>query len=143
VSQSTTSATVGRAIRGRRVAHTNGRQGAPDTGQCPVRQPTPRCNGRLRQFWKEICTGHATGTVRWCIGLSPVHHPTEGNFGLPCWPPTAPSCLGAIKKTLGAWRKYPSISLSNSKSPHSVSTHSIDRVSDLSSVLAVNSLCFI
>jgi hypothetical protein len=29
----------------------------------------------------------------------PVHHPTEGNFGLPCWPPTAPSCLGAIKRT--------------------------------------------
>jgi hypothetical protein len=29
----------------------------------------------------------------------PVHHPTEGNFGLPCWPPTAPSCLGAIKGT--------------------------------------------
>jgi hypothetical protein len=30
------SATVGRAIRRRRVAHANGRQGAPD---CPVRQP--------------------------------------------------------------------------------------------------------
>jgi hypothetical protein len=29
----------------------------------------------------------------------PVCHPTEGNFGLPCWPPTAPSCLGAIKGT--------------------------------------------
>jgi hypothetical protein len=37
----------------------------------------------------------------------------------------------------------PKHSLSNSKSPHSVSTHLIDRVSDLSSVLAVNSLCFI
>jgi hypothetical protein len=35
---------VGRAIRGRRVARTNGRQEAPDcpvcTGQCPVRQLT-------------------------------------------------------------------------------------------------------
>jgi hypothetical protein len=29
----------------------------------------------------------------------PVHHPTEGKFGLPSWPPTAPSCLGAIKGT--------------------------------------------
>jgi hypothetical protein len=29
----------------------------------------------------------------------PVHHPTEGKFGLPSWPPTAPSCLGAIKET--------------------------------------------
>jgi hypothetical protein len=46
------SATVDRVIRGRRVAHTNGRQGAPDcpvcTGQCPVRQLARRCNGRLR-----------------------------------------------------------------------------------------------
>jgi hypothetical protein len=31
------SATVGRAIRGRRVARANGRQGAPD---CSVRHPT-------------------------------------------------------------------------------------------------------
>jgi hypothetical protein len=29
----------------------------------------------------------------------PVHHPTEGNLGLPCWSPMAPSCLGAIKGT--------------------------------------------
>jgi hypothetical protein len=28
-----------------------------------------------------------------------VHHPTEGKFGLLSWPPTAPSCLGAIKGT--------------------------------------------
>jgi hypothetical protein len=26
-------------------------------------------------------------------------HPTEGNFGLPCWPPTTASYLGAIKGT--------------------------------------------
>jgi hypothetical protein len=52
------SATVGRAIRGRRVAHANGRQGAPDClvciGQCPVRQLPRICNGRLRQNRKEI-----------------------------------------------------------------------------------------
>jgi hypothetical protein len=29
----------------------------------------------------------------------PVRHSTEGKDGLPCWPPTAPSCLGAIKGT--------------------------------------------
>jgi hypothetical protein len=67
-------ATVGRAIHARRVAHANGRLGAPDcpvcTGQCPVRQPARRSNGRLRQEWKEIRTGHATVTVRWCTGLS-------------------------------------------------------------------------
>jgi hypothetical protein len=62
------SATVGRGIRGRRVAHTNGRQGAPDysvcTGQCSVHQLVRRCNGRLRQKRKEIRTGPSTVTVR-------------------------------------------------------------------------------
>jgi hypothetical protein len=61
------SATVGRAIRGRRVARANGRQGAPD---CPVCQLPRHCNGHLRQFRKEIRTRHATVTVRWCTGLS-------------------------------------------------------------------------
>jgi hypothetical protein len=68
------SATVLRTIRGRRVAHANGRLGAPNcpvcTGQCPVRQPARRSNGRLRQEWKEICTGLSTVTVRWCTGQS-------------------------------------------------------------------------
>jgi hypothetical protein len=57
------SATVGRAIRGQRVARANSRQGALD---CPVRQPARSCNGRLRQIRKEISTGHATVTVR-CV----------------------------------------------------------------------------
>jgi hypothetical protein len=38
-------ATVGSEIGGRHVARTNGRKEAPD---CPVRQPTPRCNCCLR-----------------------------------------------------------------------------------------------
>jgi hypothetical protein len=66
--------TVGRAIRGQRVARTNGRQGAPDcpvyTGQCSVRQLAWSCNGRLRQKRKEIGTGPSTVTVRWRTGLS-------------------------------------------------------------------------
>jgi hypothetical protein len=61
------SATVGRAIRGRRVARANGRQGAPD---CPVHQLPRICNGRLRQNRKEIRTGPSTVTVQWCTGLS-------------------------------------------------------------------------
>jgi hypothetical protein len=73
----------------------------------------------------------------------PVRHLTEGKNCLPCWPPTAPSCLGAIKETPRRMEELSKHSLSNSKSPHSVSTHLIDHVSDLSSVLAVNSLCFI
>ena len=55
------SATVGRAIRERHVARANGRLGAPD---CPVCQPARRSNGRRRQEWKEIHTGHATVAVR-------------------------------------------------------------------------------
>jgi hypothetical protein len=69
-----TSATVDRAIHGRRVARTNGRQGAPDctvcTGQCLVCNLAQRCNGRLRQNRKEISTGPSTVTVRWRTGLS-------------------------------------------------------------------------
>jgi hypothetical protein len=62
------SAMVDRAIRGRRVARTNGRQGAPNcpvcTRQCPVRQRARSCNGRVRQKRKEIAHRTATVTVR-------------------------------------------------------------------------------
>jgi hypothetical protein len=55
------SATVGRAIRARRVAPANGRLRATDypvyTGQCPVCQRLQFCNGRLCHFRKEIRTG--------------------------------------------------------------------------------------
>jgi hypothetical protein len=68
------SATVGRVIRARRVACSNGRRGAPDcpvcTEQCPVHQPARSCNGRLRQKRKEIDIGPSTLTVRWRTGLS-------------------------------------------------------------------------
>jgi hypothetical protein len=40
------------------------------TGQCPVRQPAPRLNGRQRPIWKEIAHRTATVAVRWCTGLS-------------------------------------------------------------------------
>jgi hypothetical protein len=68
------SATVGRAIRERRVAHSNGRLGTLDypvcTRQCPVRQSTLRTNGQMHLIWKAIAHRTATGTVRWCTGLS-------------------------------------------------------------------------
>jgi hypothetical protein len=68
------SATVSRAIRERRMARANGRQGAPDcpvcTRQCPVRQLPRICNGRLCQNRKEIGTRPSTVTVRWRTGLS-------------------------------------------------------------------------
>jgi hypothetical protein len=61
------SATVGLAIRMRRVARSNGRLGTPD---CPVRQLTSRTNGWMRQKRKEIAHRIATVTARWCTGLS-------------------------------------------------------------------------
>jgi hypothetical protein len=134
------SATVGRAIRGRRVARANGRLGAPDSVRC-ANQPgvaTVRCarNG------KKSRTGHE----QWLSGGAPdcpVRHPTKGKNCLPCWSPTAPSCLGAIKGTPRRMEETPKHTLSILSLPHSVSAHLIDRVSDLSSVLIVNSLCFI
>jgi hypothetical protein len=72
-----------------------------------------------------------------------VRHPTEGKDSLPCWPPMSPSCLGAIKGTPRHMEELPKHSLSILRLPHSVSTHLIDCVSDLSSVLVVNSSCFI
>ena len=61
---SAASATVGRAIRGRRVARANGRLGAPDSVRCT--KPARSYNGRLRQIRKEIRTGHAIVNVR-CV----------------------------------------------------------------------------
>jgi hypothetical protein len=40
---------------------------------------------------------------------SVVRHPTEGMFGLPSWPPTAPSCHGAIKGTPRRMEETPSL----------------------------------
>jgi hypothetical protein len=63
--------------------------------------------------------------------------------GAPDCPPTAPSCLGAIKETPRRMEESPKHTLSILNLPHSVSTHLIDFLSDLSSVLVVNLLRFI
>jgi hypothetical protein len=68
----------------------------------------------------------------------PMRHSTEGKDGLPSLPPTAPSCLGAIKGTPRRMEESPKYSLSILRLPHSVSAHLIDCVSDLSSVLVVD-----
>jgi hypothetical protein len=72
-----------------------------------------------------------------------VRHPTKGKDGLPCWPPTTPSCLGAIKGTPRRMKESPKHSLSILRLPHSASAHLIDCVSDLSFVRVVNSLCYV
>jgi hypothetical protein len=122
------------------VARANGQQGAPDSVRC-ANQPGVATVGCTR-IGRRTCTGHE----QWLSGGapdSPVHHPTEGKKCLPCWRPTVPSCLGAIKESPRLMEELPKHSLSNLILPHSVSAHLIDRVSDLSSVLVVNSLCFI
>jgi hypothetical protein len=71
------------------------------------------------------------------------HHSTEGKISLPSWSSMAPSCLGNIKGTPRRMEESTKYSLSILRLPHPVSAHLIDCVSDLSSVLVVNSLCFI
>jgi hypothetical protein len=93
-------------------------------------------NGLICQNWKEIM--HRT-----VYSSCPVHHSTEGKDGFPGWSPTAPSCLGAIKRTPRRMEELSKHSLSILRLPHSASTHLINFVSDLSSVLVVNSLCYV
>jgi hypothetical protein len=88
----------------------------------------------------------ATDKLQWLSGGAPdcpVLHSTEGKDSLPCWPPTAPSCLGAIKGTPRRIEVPTKYSLSILRLSHSASAHLIDCVSDLSSVRAVNSLCYV
>jgi hypothetical protein len=63
-----------------------------------------------------------------------VHHPTEGKFGLPSWPPMAPSCLVAIKGTRRRMEESLKHSLSILRHPDSALAHSLCCVRDLSSI---------
>jgi hypothetical protein len=110
---------------------------------------TVRCANRRRGA-TVVCVRKgrrsAPDKLQWLSGGAPdcpVRHLTEGNLSLPCWSPTAPSCLGAIKGTPRRMEETPKHTLSILSLPHSVSAHLIDCVSDLSSVLVVNLLCFI
>jgi hypothetical protein len=71
----------------------------------------------------------------------PVRHLTEGKDSLPCWPPTAPSCLGAIKGTPRRMEEPPKHSISILRHPDSAPAHSLCCVRDLSSIRVANSLC--
>jgi hypothetical protein len=122
------------------VAHSNGRQGAPDSVQC-ANGPEAATVGCAR-LGRRSRIGHE----QWLSGGAPdcpVRHPIEGKISLPRMPPTAPSCLGAIKGTPRRMEEITKHTLSILSLPHSVFAHLIDFVNDLSSVLVVNSLCFI
>jgi hypothetical protein len=95
VSQRSSAPTVGCAIRGRRVAApTVGSLSGAPTGPELQRSSVPEKEGDR----------HRTG-----YSSCPMRHSTEGKDSLPCWSSTTPSCLGAIKGPLGAWRSNPSI----------------------------------
>jgi hypothetical protein len=72
-----------------------------------------------------------------------MRHPTEGKNCLPELLPTAPSCLGAIKGTPRRMEEYTKHTLNILRLSLFISAHSIDFLSDLSSVLVVNLLHFI
>jgi hypothetical protein len=102
------SATVDRAIRRRRVARANSRQGHR-TVRCA------NCCKSATVVCAKIGRRSRTGHEQWLSGGAldcPVRHPTKGNFGLPCWPPTALSCLGAIKGTPRRMEETPKHTLS-------------------------------
>jgi hypothetical protein len=129
------SATVGRQIRGRRVARSNGRQGAPDSVRCA------NCHKIAMVGSARKGRRSRTGQLQGLSGGAPdcsVRHPTEGKICLPRMPPTAPSCLGAIKGTPRRMEEGTKHIFSILSLPHSVFAHLINRVSDLSSVLVVN-----
>jgi hypothetical protein len=116
------SATVGRQIRGRRVARSNGWQGAPDSVRCANQpeDPTVDCarNGRRS----------APDMLQWLFGGAPdcpVRHPTEGKNCLPYWVPTSPNCLGAIKGTPRRMEESPKNSLIIPKHQDSILAHLI------------------
>jgi hypothetical protein len=90
VSQRSLAPTVGCVIRERRVARSNGRLGTPDYPVCQWSDAPEKEGDRAPDSYSDC----------------PVHHPTEGKFGLPSWPPTAPSCLGAIKGTHMRMKEY-------------------------------------
>jgi hypothetical protein len=146
VSQRSTAPTVGRAIRARRVGTPTVGRGhrtvrcAPDRVRCAncQKSATVGCARKGRRS--------RTGQLQGLFGGTPdcpVCHPIEGKICLPKLPPTAPSCLGAIKGTPRRMEESPKHTLSILSLPHSVSAHLIDFVSDLSSVLVVNLLQFI
>jgi hypothetical protein len=122
--------TVGRAIFARRVAvPTVGR--GHRTVQC-ANGPGVATVGCARKGRRS-----RTGQLQGLSGGAPdcpVRHPTEGKFGLLSWPPTAPSCLGAIKGTPRRMEESSKHSLSILRHPDSAPAHLLRCVRDLSSI---------
>jgi hypothetical protein len=101
------------------------------------------CHGAATVICANLGRRSAPDMLQWLSGgapYCPVHHPTEGNFGLPYWPPTAPSCLGAIKGTPRRMEESPKLTRKILRLQDSFLAHSILWDSDLSSIWVENSL---
>jgi hypothetical protein len=138
--------TVGRAIRAWRVAEPTVWWGhrtvrcAQDSVRCAngSKSSTAGCANLGKQSTPDTEQCLSGGTPD-----CPVRHPTEGKNCLPGLLSTAPSCLGAIKGTPRRMEENTKHTLSILNHSHSVFAHSIDILSDLSSVLVVNFVLFI
>jgi hypothetical protein len=137
------STTVGRAIRGRRLTRANDWQGhrtvrcAPDSFRCAI------WPGDATIVCARIGRRSAPDRLQWLSGGAPdcpVRHLTEGKDSLPCWPPTAPSCLGAIKGTPRRMEEIPKLTRNILRLQDSNFAHLILWDSDLSSIWVVNSV---
>jgi hypothetical protein len=82
---------------------------APDSVQCANyhESATVIC----ARIGRRSRTGHEQWLSRGAPDC-PVRHPTEGKSCLPCWPPMAPCCLGAIKGTPMRMEESPKHTLS-------------------------------
>jgi hypothetical protein len=75
---------------------------APTVGRGHRTVRCANCHVSAMVVCARIGSRSRTGHEQWLsVGTPdcPVRHPTVGKDNLPCWPPTAPSCLGAIKGT--------------------------------------------
>jgi hypothetical protein len=104
----------------------------------------PTDSEKQRSTVPDLEGNHEPDMLQWLSGGAPdcpVRHSTEGKDSLPCWSPTAASCLGAIKGTHRRMEQAPKHSLSILRHPDFAPTHLLRRVSDLSSIRVVNSPC--
>jgi hypothetical protein len=109
---------------------------APDNVWCA------NCHESATVVCARIGRRSRTGHEQWLSGGAPdclVRHPTEGKDSLLCWPPTAPSCLGAIKGTPRRMEESPKHSRNILRLLYFNFAHLILWDSDLSSIWVVNS----
>jgi hypothetical protein len=138
MSQRSPAPTVGRAIFAQHVDCSNGQLVHRTVSGAPI---IPE---EQRSYMPNFEGDHAPDSLQDLSGGAPdcpVCHSTEDKDGLPSLPPTAPSCLGAIKVDPRHMEELPNHSLSILRHPVSASAHSLCCVRELSSIRVANSLC--